>query len=163
MRTAARRDPAAGRQKIAEIAQDPASADALIQFAQRVNWEDPDLAVMALDAARALLPKIEPKTRRATNLQMLVRAYRMVDGEVDPGLLKEGFILASDLREEQQGQAAGFGIGVSGGPFPQGGMVPYADFCGARPTTWRRCWSPSMPAITSPAPSPTSGRSRMQS
>jgi hypothetical protein len=130
VRTAARRDPSAGRQKIAEIAQDPASADALIQFAQRVNWEDPDLAVMALDAARALLPKIEPKTRRATNLQMLVRAYRMVDGEVDPGLLKEGFILASDLREEQQGQAAGFGFGVSGGPFPQGGMGPYGISAG---------------------------------
>jgi hypothetical protein len=130
VREAGRRNPSAGRQKIAEIAQDPASADALIQFAQRVNWEDPDLAVMALDAARALLPKIEPKTRRATNLQMLVRAYRMVDGEVDPGLLKEGFILASDLREEQQGQAAGFGFGVSGGPFPQGGMVPYGISAG---------------------------------
>ena len=61
---------------------------------------------------------------------MLVRAYRMVDGEVDPGLLKEGFILASDLREEQQGQAAGFGIGVSGGPFPQGGMLPYGISAG---------------------------------
>jgi hypothetical protein len=130
VRTAARRDPSAGRQKIAEIAQDPASADALIQFAQQVNWEDPDLAVMALDAARALLPKIEPKSRRAANLQMLVRGYRMVDGEVDPGVLKEGFILASDLREEQQGQAAGFGIGVSGGPFPQGGMVPYGISAG---------------------------------
>ena len=130
VRAAARRDPAAGRQKIVEIAQDSASAEALIQFAQRVNWEDPDLAVVALDAARALLPKIEPKSRRSANLQMLVRAYRMVDGEVDPGLLKEGFILASDLREEQQGQAAGFGIGVSGGPFPQGGMVPYAISAG---------------------------------
>jgi hypothetical protein len=125
VRAAARRDPAAGRQKIAEIAQDPASADALIQFAQRVNWEDPDLAVMALDAARALLPKIEPKSRRATTLQMLVRAYRMVDGEVDPGLLKEGFILAFDLREEPQKQAAGFGVGVSGSPLPQGSIGPY--------------------------------------
>jgi hypothetical protein len=56
---------------------------------------------------------------------MLVRAYRMVDGEVDPGLLKEGFILASDLREEQPGQAAGYGVGVPGGSFTQGNIGFY--------------------------------------
>ena len=73
VRAAARRDPAAGRQKIADMAQDPANIDALIQFAQRVNWEDPDLASTALEAARPLLPKIEPKSRRASTMQMLVR------------------------------------------------------------------------------------------
>jgi hypothetical protein len=94
-----------------------------------MGWEDPDLASVALEAAHALLPKVEPKSRRAGSFQMLVRAYRMVEGEVEPGLLKEGFILASDLREEQQGQAAGFGAGVAGSPFP-GGMGPYAISAG---------------------------------
>jgi hypothetical protein len=126
VREAGRRNPAAVRQKIAEAAQDPASVDALIQIAQRMNWEDPDLASMALDAARPLLGKIEPKTRRSATLQMLVRAYRVVEGEVDPGLLKEGFILASDLREEQKGQTSGFGVGVPGGSFSEGSIGLYA-------------------------------------
>jgi hypothetical protein len=126
VRAAARRDPAAGRQKIAEMAQDPANIDALIQFAQRMNWEDPDLAATALEAARSLLPKVEPKGRRAAAMQMLVRSYRMVEGEVDPGLLKEGFVLASELREETPGKAVGSGVGLSGGTLYPGGMASSA-------------------------------------
>ena len=33
-----------------------------------------------------------------------VRAYRQVDGEVDADLLKEGFLLADDMREQDRKQ-----------------------------------------------------------
>ena len=53
----------------------------------------------------------------------------MLEGEVDPGLLKEGFVLASELREEQPGSGCGFwfrrfrGLGASLPPRRYGSLA----------------------------------------
>ncbi|PYV17022.1 MAG: hypothetical protein DMG07_06765 [Acidobacteria bacterium] len=65
-------------------------------------YEDPDLGSIALDLARPLVQQVEPLLRRAGALQNLVRAYRQLDGEVDADLLKDGFLLADEIREQDR-------------------------------------------------------------
>ncbi len=50
--------------------------------------------------AQQLLPQVEPLQKRAMNLQTLVQAYRNIEGESDPALLKMGFVVADDLKRE---------------------------------------------------------------
>jgi hypothetical protein len=74
--------------------------DTLINLARTSANQDPDLASQVLEVARQLLSQVEPLQKRASNLQSLVQAYRQVDGEVDQKLLKDGFILADQLKQE---------------------------------------------------------------
>jgi len=74
--------------------------DTLINLAMTSANQDPDLAAQVLEVAQQLLSQVEPLQRRASNLQSLVQAYRQVDGEVDQKLLKDGFILADQLKQE---------------------------------------------------------------
>ena len=77
----------------------------MVSLANLASYEDPELASLALEIAQELLPQVESLQKRSTILQNLVRAYRQVDGEVDTGLLRDGFVLADQLREE--GETAG--------------------------------------------------------
>jgi tetratricopeptide (TPR) repeat protein len=88
-------DPAVVRGKLKEM-----DADALSNFAMIASYQDPDLADLAIEMAQPMLPSVEPLARRATSLQSLIRASRQVDGEVDRDLLRSGFILADQIREE---------------------------------------------------------------
>jgi len=94
--------------------------DVLINLGMNAAYQDPDLGAIALEIAQQLLPQVEPLQKRASTLQNLVQAYRQVDGEVDPSLLKNGFVLADELRQElsEKAEAAG-----KTGPVIQVGMT----------------------------------------
>ena len=89
------KDPSYAKSKLKDL-----SIDVLINMAMNAAYQDPDLAGIALELAQQLLPQVEPLQKRASSMQSLVQAYRQVEGEVDHGLLKNGFILADQLREE---------------------------------------------------------------
>jgi hypothetical protein len=82
-------------------------AEWLLHLAQMSNWEDPDLAGIALDVARPLIARIEPMQRRVSMLQSLIQTTRQCEGEVDPGLIKEGFVLADELRRSEEDGSIG--------------------------------------------------------
>jgi len=87
--------------KLRDMAKGPEDIDKLINLAQRVAYEDPDLGSMALEFAKPLLGLVEPAQKRSMSLQNLVRAYRQVEGEADVEVLRDGFILADRMRREQ--------------------------------------------------------------
>jgi tetratricopeptide (TPR) repeat protein len=101
-------DPALVRGKLKDL-----DADALANFAMTASYQDPDLADLAVEMAWPMLASIEPLARRASSLQNLVRASRQVDGEVDRELLRSGFILADQIREEAAQKAADNGMNMS--------------------------------------------------
>jgi hypothetical protein len=94
------RDPDGLRNTLGQLARDPDKVRSVLDFAARALYEDPEAASSALEIAQPAVLKIEPLSRRAEMYQYLVRSWRQCDGEVDSGLLKEGFIIADDLREE---------------------------------------------------------------
>jgi hypothetical protein len=100
LRGKATRNPGLVRQKLSEAAGKPEQINTLVIIAQMSGYEDPDLASIALDLARPLVRQVEPLSQRGGVLQNLVRAYRQVEGEVDVDLLKEGFFLADEIREQ---------------------------------------------------------------
>jgi hypothetical protein len=95
-------DPEAVKEKIQNMAKGPEDVQNLLSLATMLAFQNPDLAGVALEHAQALLPKVAPLQKRAEVLQNLIRAYRQVDGEVDPELLKSGFVLADQMRQELQ-------------------------------------------------------------
>jgi hypothetical protein len=95
------KNPGFVRQKLAAAAKTPAQMQMLILLAQRANLQDPEVASMALEAAGKLLPLEDNLNQRALMFSNLVRAYRQCEGEVDAELLREGFILADDIRQQQ--------------------------------------------------------------
>ncbi len=94
-------NPTLVKQKLRAVVENPEDIDVLINMAMSASYQDPDMASVALEIAEPLLPQIEPIQRRSSSLQNLIRAFRQVDGEVDAELLKSGFIIADQLREEQ--------------------------------------------------------------
>jgi hypothetical protein len=88
-------DPGFVRGKLKDM-----DVDALSNLAMIAYFQDPDLADLAIEMAQPMLPSVEPLARRASSLQNLIRASRQVDGEVDRDLLRSGFILADQIREE---------------------------------------------------------------
>ncbi len=97
------KDPAFVRGKLEEAAKNPEQIDALIQLANRSNYQEPDLASLALEVAARLLALVEPLQKRAAVLQNLMRASQNCDGEVDAGLLQQGLDLVQQLRAEETG------------------------------------------------------------
>ena len=85
---------------------DNANIESLINLAMSAGYQDPDLGSLALEKARQSLSEIQSIEKRASSMQNLVRAARQVDGEVDPDLLEDGFILADQLRQESKNGAA---------------------------------------------------------
>jgi hypothetical protein len=74
----------------------------LVAFASRASNDDSELASVALELAQQQLNQIEPLQKRMSAMQNLINAYRQVEGEVDPEILRNGFVLADQLREEQE-------------------------------------------------------------
>jgi hypothetical protein len=101
LRGKAETSPSLVKQKLRSTIKGPEDIDVLITLANSASSQDPELGSLALDLAQELLPQVEPLQKRTSTLQSMVRAYRQVDGEVDPELLKTGFILADQLRQEQ--------------------------------------------------------------
>jgi len=96
------KDPGAVKARLEEVASNPEMLGSLVALAQRANWEDPDLCSLALEATNAHLPLVEPLERRAGIFQSLIGTYRMCEGEVDTELLRNGFIIADKLRQEDE-------------------------------------------------------------
>jgi tetratricopeptide (TPR) repeat protein len=88
-------DPAVARGKLKDL-----DVDALLNLAMNASYQDPDLAGLAIEMAQPMLSAVEPLQKRASTLQNLIRASRQVDGEVDQELLRSGFILADQIRQE---------------------------------------------------------------
>ncbi|HYK88546.1 MAG TPA: hypothetical protein VE398_07235 [Acidobacteriota bacterium] len=88
------------RRKLSEAAKAPDGIDVLINLAQQASNDDPDLSSLALESAVPLLPQVEPLERRAATLQNLIGTYRNCEGEVPADMLKDGFVLADQLRQE---------------------------------------------------------------
>jgi hypothetical protein len=100
------KDSAYTRSKLKDL-----SIDVLINMAMNAAYQDPDVGSAALEIAQQLLPQVEPLQRRASSLQSMVQAYRQVEGEVDPALLKNGFVLADELKQELSEKAGVHGKG----------------------------------------------------
>ncbi len=98
----ATKDPGLVRQRISTAVKGPEDVDFLINLAQRSSYEDPELGSIALEIATGMLPQVEPLQRRSMVMQNLVRVYRSCDGEVDVNLLRDGFILADQLRQDEK-------------------------------------------------------------
>jgi hypothetical protein len=94
-------NPGLVKQKLRSLAKGPEDIDKLINLANSASYQDPALAELALEIAEPLLPRIEPVQKRAQILQTMIRAYRQADGEVDTELLKSGYVIADQLRQEQ--------------------------------------------------------------
>src|SRR5207249_3598080 len=60
------------------------------------------LSSLALEIASSMVARVEQLLPRSMMLQNLVRTYRQVEGEVDPNLIKEGFVLADQMREQEE-------------------------------------------------------------
>ncbi len=60
------------------------------------------LSSLVLELATSLVSQLEPLQRRCGAFQNLIRTYRQVEGEVHPTLIKEGFLLADQMREEEE-------------------------------------------------------------
>jgi hypothetical protein len=88
------------KRKLQEAVKGPESISLLISIASMASYQDPELADLALEVAQPLLSRVEPLSKRASALQSLVQAYRQVEGSVDTDVLKNGFVLADQLREE---------------------------------------------------------------
>ena len=95
-------NPTLVRRKLAAAVTGPGDVDLLINLAQRANYEDPDLSSLAFEAARPLMYQVQPLEKRSNALQSLVRAIRNCEGEVDTELLRDGFLLADQLRQEER-------------------------------------------------------------
>ncbi len=102
LRGKSRKNPGMVKARLAEVASDPAQLDTVLNVAQRASYEDPDLSSMALEEAGKHFEQVEPVQRRAGFLQNLVGAYRQIEGEVDQSLLRNGFIIADKLRQEEE-------------------------------------------------------------
>jgi hypothetical protein len=96
-------DPSLVRSKLAEVARDPEHAEVLVALADKASYEDPELTSVALQAASPLVLRVEPLQRQSGLLRNVVRLSRQTDGEVEPKLLREGFIVAAQLRDEEKG------------------------------------------------------------
>jgi hypothetical protein len=93
-------NPSLVRQKLQSAVKGPEDIYLLISLAQTSAYQDPDLADIALEIAQTMLSQIESTQKRASYLQSIIQASREADGEVDKELLKSGFIIADQIRQE---------------------------------------------------------------
>ena len=90
------------RRKLADACTKKEHFSTLITLAQIASSQDPDLGSVALEVARGLLTAFDSLQQQASSLRTLITISRQVDGEVDAGLIKQGFNLVSDMREEEK-------------------------------------------------------------
>ncbi len=108
-------NPAYVRGRLLELVEEPTDIDRLIRLAGMAAFQDAELGALALDIARQLLPEIESTQKRSSILQEMIRIHRRIEGEHDIELLRNGYILADQMREEQSHQsAATSGVNPSG-------------------------------------------------
>ncbi|PYU86295.1 MAG: hypothetical protein DMG08_30025, partial [Acidobacteria bacterium] len=91
-------DPASAVKKLTAEFQ-PEHFQQLLRAAQQLSFQDPDLASTVLESARGLLGRVEPLEKRAQLMTTLIRIWSQVEGEVEPKLYREGFVLVDDLRQ----------------------------------------------------------------
>jgi hypothetical protein len=86
-----------------------AAREAGIEVLTGIAWTNPsrndivgtaDLGSMALEVAKKINSETKPLRDRATNILTIIRAYRQLEGTLDPDLLKSGFLLVKQLKEE---------------------------------------------------------------
>ena len=102
LRGKALKDPAMVRRKLREAVDNPKQTQVLIALADRSNHHDPELASIALDVAFSLYGQLDDTSLRTSALRNLLQAYRRVEGEVPTKLLKQGFVLAAEMRDNEQ-------------------------------------------------------------
>jgi hypothetical protein len=77
----------------------------LIDFIEKARClDDPDSAAIAIEQARRLLPHVGPGQGRIQMFLHLLRLSRWCDGEADSDLLKYGFLLVDEMREQEKEQ-----------------------------------------------------------
>jgi len=91
-------DPASAVKKLTAEFQ-PEHFLQLVRAAQQLSFQDPDLASTVLEGTRSLLGGVEPLEKRAQLMTELIRIWAQVEGEVEPKLYREGFVLVDDLRQ----------------------------------------------------------------
>lgn len=117
LRGKAAHDPEMVRRKLMDIFQKKEQFSTLMNLAQSASYPDPDLASIALEVARGLLPLFDSLQQRSSSIRSLITIARQIDGEVDPTLLREGFNLATEMREDEKQKAP------AAPPTPPGGAV----------------------------------------
>ncbi len=105
LRGKAEGNPEMVRRKLQDTYRKKEDFASLISLAQTANYQDPDLSSIALQVARGLLPQFDDLHQRAGNFRNLMSTVRSCEGEVDPGLLKQGMSLVNDLRAEEENNA----------------------------------------------------------
>jgi hypothetical protein len=107
--------------KLREYAKGKNGIDMLISLAMTMSYQDPDLGSLVLEVAKPLVYQVEPIQKRASVLQTLMQAYRQIEGESDSDLLRDGFVLADQLRAEQSKKS---GAQAASGKVNQLGLPP---------------------------------------
>jgi len=102
-----RKTPGKVRARLSEIASDPTKVELLVGLGQRAISQDPDLSALALREAAAHLNGVDPIQRRVSVLENLLNSSRQCLGEVDPELIRSGFVIADKLRQEEEQQNPG--------------------------------------------------------
>jgi len=95
------KNPSYVRQRLSQLKDEPKKLDLLMNLAKASLYTDPDLAAITVDYSRPLLFRVEPLARRLEAFRRYVTLSQRCDGEVDPDLLREGFILADEIREAE--------------------------------------------------------------
>lgn len=96
------KNPSYVRQRLSHLADEPGKLDLLLNLAEASLYTDDDLAAIAVDCAHPLLLTAEPLTRRLEAFRRFMVVSRRCDGDVDPDLLRQGFILADEIREVER-------------------------------------------------------------
>jgi hypothetical protein len=95
-------NPELVRRKLADVCTKKEHFNILINLAQISSSQDPDLGSVALELARGFLTAFDSLQQQESALRTLINTMRQVDGEVDPGLIRQGFTLVSDMKEEEK-------------------------------------------------------------
>jgi hypothetical protein len=99
-------EPQFVRRTLADAFRGPEDAGRLLELAMAASGEDPDLSSLAIQMALPLVRRVDSPEQRMHLFQQLVSITRQCDGEVDPELIKEGFVLVDELREQEEKKPA---------------------------------------------------------
>lgn len=117
LRGKAEANPEAVQRKLRDTCLKKEHFSALITLAQMAATQDPDLSSIALDVAHGLLPLFDSLPQRGSSLRTLLTTLRLIDGEVDPTLFKEGYILVTEMREDERNRQGQAPAPPAGAPF----------------------------------------------
>jgi hypothetical protein len=106
LRNKAEANPEAVRRKLMDAYSKKEYFATLTSLAQTASFVDPDLSVIALEVAHGLIPAFENLQQRASSLRSLITSARRIEGEIEPTLLSEGYILVMEMREEEKARAS---------------------------------------------------------